>query len=105
MLEHTLERVAENNQVDDRQQDAGEDGQRIASDLEQVAAHYRPGFSHRGSPSAPRRHRHPEARAEEAALARRLVAQTPSSESDEDVLERHPFELDRRDSGAGIFDR
>src|ERR1700685_2355766 len=55
-------------------------------------------------PSASRRHRHPEARAEEATLARWFVAQPPSGEADEDILERHPFQLDRRNLAAGVFD-
>src|SRR5713226_3540580 len=57
----------------------------------------------RPPPSASRQHRHPEARAEEAALARRFVAQAPSGEAYEDVLERHPLELDRGNLGAGVL--
>src|SRR6185437_11330305 len=54
VLKHALERVAEDDQVDDRQQHAGEDGQRIAAELEQVAPHYRPRLSHRrASPQRP----------------------------------------------------
>jgi predicted component of type VI protein secretion system len=47
MFEHALERVAEDHQVNNRQQHTGYDRQRIASELEQIAAHYRPRFSHR----------------------------------------------------------
>src|SRR5277367_2697937 len=55
-------------------------------------------------PSASRRHRHPEARTEEAALARRLIAQSPAGKTDKDILERHPLQLDRGHRHAQVVD-
>ncbi len=46
-----LKRVAEDNQINDRQQDADHQGQRVAPQLEQVAPHHRPGLAHDNSVS------------------------------------------------------
>src|ERR1019366_7449610 len=54
--------------------------------------------------SAPRRPRHPEGQIEEATLARRLIAQTPPGEAEEDVLQGDALELNRRDLGAGFVE-
>src|SRR5487761_2366205 len=55
------------------------------------------------SPSASGRRWHAKTRAEETALARRFIAESPAGELDEDVFERHPLELDRGNDRAGVF--
>src|SRR5579871_6667245 len=55
------------------------------------------------SPSASGRRWHTETRAEETALARGFVAEPPAGKLDEDVFERHSFELDRCNHRASIL--